>query len=123
MESFIKLSCMKILTISVLVFLVGACTRNTNDDTPTQTIITSDSSNVTGRLKVEFNDINGNQINQASASLFISYHDMKQSIPLYTFTTNLSGNMCYMVTTMLLGKTIMAHCMIQQLLKFCPNVP
>lgn len=96
MESFIKLKMRNIFLslILLLAFAVSSCRKDdidNNNPAPTQTIITSDSSNTTGRLYVDVLDINGNEINQAEVSLYISYDDLKRSIPLYTFNSNNNG--------------------------------
>lgn len=83
-----------LLFILASLILIASCSKDDNDNnnpTPIQTIITSDSSNATGRLYVDVFDLNGNEINQAIVSLYISYNDLQKSIPLYTFSSNNNG--------------------------------
>ncbi|MCU0442786.1 MAG: hypothetical protein MUE96_10345 [Bacteroidia bacterium] len=81
------------IAVLITALVASSCRKSDDDDnpTPTQTIITSDSSNATGRLYVDVFDVNGNEINQATVSLYISYTDLQKSLPLYTFTSNNNG--------------------------------
>lgn len=79
------------ITLAIIAGL-AACKKSDDDNTtPTQTIVTSDSSNLTGRLIVNVYDINNNTLSNAKASLFLSYSDVINNIPLYTLTSNSSG--------------------------------
>ena len=73
------------------VMAMVACQKNDSDSTPSQTIVTSDSSNVTGRLYVDMYDVSGNLLSNATANLFLSYDDIKRNIPLFSFKSNSSG--------------------------------
>lgn len=90
MESFIKLIKKNALLLWVILGIIS-CSKNEDNTLPTQTIITSDSSNTTGRLYVEFYDVNGNQMNNGIANLYLSYSDLKNNLPLYTLTSNNNG--------------------------------
>lgn len=68
-----------------------SCSKDDGDDTPEQTIVTVDSSGVSGRLYVEVYDVNGNDISGAEVSLFITKEDMMNNIPLYQFTSSSTG--------------------------------
>lgn len=82
----------QIVFILITLALIASCRKTDEDDqAPTQTIITSDSSNATGRLYVDVYDVNGNEINQAEVRLYITYNDLQKNLPLYTFTSNTIG--------------------------------
>lgn len=82
----------QIVFILITLALIASCRKTDEDDqVPTQTIITSDSSNATGRLYVDVYDVNGNEINQAEVRLYITYNDLQKNLPLYTFTSNTIG--------------------------------
>jgi hypothetical protein len=80
---------MKYILFCLSALLFVACTKQEGDTS--QTIITSDSSDITGRLYVDAYDINGNKLSNVSASLYLTYDDVKRNISLYTFTSNSSG--------------------------------
>ena len=82
----------KITSILFLILITIACSKKDETTTPTQTIVTIDSSNVAGRLNVEVFDINGNDITNVTASLFLTYEDMKRNIPLYTIKSTTSNS-------------------------------
>lgn len=92
MENTFKLKTMKpnyvLFAIALLMF---ACQKNDSDSTPSQTIVTSDSSNVTGRLYVDMYDGLGRLQSNATARLYLSYDDIKRNIPLYTFKSSTNG--------------------------------
>jgi hypothetical protein len=68
-----------------------ACQKTDGDSTPAQTIVTSDSSNVTGRLYVDIVDGSGHSLSNAKATLYLSFDDIARGVPLYSFTSNSSG--------------------------------
>jgi hypothetical protein len=80
---------MKHVAFILGLFVLASCTKKEGDTT--QTIITSDSSEVTGRLYVDAYDANGNRVNNVTASLFLSYADVRNNISLYTFSSNNSS--------------------------------
>lgn len=63
-----------------------ACSKSDNNSQPSQTIITSDSSQYSGRLKVVVLDgtNNNNVINGASVFLYPTYEDLKRNYYLNT---------------------------------------
>jgi ABC-type uncharacterized transport system YnjBCD substrate-binding protein len=85
---------MKIQTILVLFFAITvvavSCSKGDHDE-PDQTIITSDSSGVSGRLYVEVYDVNGNDLSGATVSLFLSKEDMMDNLPLHKIKSTSSG--------------------------------
>jgi hypothetical protein len=82
---------MKYIFTFLIISSLFACTKQEDNTYPTQTIVTADSSDVTGRLLVEVTDLNGNSISGATASLFLTYDDVVRNISLYTLTANTSG--------------------------------
>jgi ABC-type uncharacterized transport system YnjBCD substrate-binding protein len=96
MESIIKLIAhiMKTQTLLVLciALIVASCSKKDDgDDTPQQTIVTTDSSGVSGRLYVDVYDVNGNDIAGATVNLYLSKDDMNADIPLYSFLSKSTG--------------------------------
>lgn len=96
MESIIKLIAhimkTQILLVLFVALIVASCSKKDDgDDTPQQTIITTDSSGVSGRLYVEVYDVNGNDLTGATVSLYLSKEDMNADIPLYSFVSPSSG--------------------------------
>lgn len=69
-----------------VVSMLYACTKSDNNSQPSQTIITSDSSQYSGRLKVVVLDgtNNNNVINGASVFLYPTYEDLKRNFYLNT---------------------------------------
>lgn len=85
---------MKIQTVLILLVVAGivSCSKKNDDDpTPTQTIVTTDSSGVSGRLYVDVFDVNGNDVSGANVSLFLSKEDLDANIPLYSFVSSSAG--------------------------------
>jgi hypothetical protein len=80
---------MKYFSLVLILFVLAACSKKEGDTN--QTIINSDSSEVTGRLYVDAYDMNGNKLSNVTASLYLTYDDVKRNISLYTFTSNASG--------------------------------
>ena len=76
------------LLLFVLACIIFACSKSDSSN-PSQTIITSDSSQFTGRLKVVVLDgTNGNStINGAQVYLYPSYEDLKRNYYLNTVNT------------------------------------
>ncbi len=66
--------------------MLYACSKSDNNSQPSQTIITSDSSQYSGRLKVVVLDgtNNNNVINGASVFLYPTYEDLKRNFYLNT---------------------------------------
>ncbi|MES2381291.1 MAG: hypothetical protein V4538_09625 [Bacteroidota bacterium] len=69
-----------------VVSMLYACSKSDNNSQPSQTIITSDSSEYSGRLKVVVLDgaNNNNVINGASVFLYPTYEDLKRNFYLNT---------------------------------------
>ena len=69
-----------------LASILYACSKSDNNNLPSQTIITSDSSQYSGRLKVVVLDgtNNNNVINGASVFLYPTYEDLKRNFYLNT---------------------------------------
>ncbi|MES2728216.1 MAG: hypothetical protein V4643_14000 [Bacteroidota bacterium] len=69
-----------------VVSMLYACSKSDNNSQPSQTIITSDSSQYSGRLKVVVLDgtNNNNVINGASVFLYPTYEDLKRNFYLNT---------------------------------------
>ena len=80
-----------LITFILFILLITACTKKDDSTTPTQTIVTTDSSNVAGRLYVDVYDVNGNTLSASTASLFLTYDDVKRNIPLYTISAGANG--------------------------------
>lgn len=81
-----------LLPVLILLVFAAACSSNKNDDSKPQTIITSDSSDATGRLYVVTNYQSGGTVNGAAVKLFLSYDDLLHNIPLYTKLSDNNGN-------------------------------
>jgi hypothetical protein len=83
----------KIVFITLVLFGLMACNRTDTIATPNQTIITSDSSQFTGRLKVIVLDgTNSNSvINGAQVFLYPTYDDMKRNYYINT-VSSISGS-------------------------------
>jgi hypothetical protein len=72
----------------IAITVVFACQKTETISTPAQTIITSDSSQYSGRLNVVVLDgANNNQINGAQVYLYPSYEDLKRNFYLNTIGT------------------------------------
>jgi hypothetical protein len=81
--------------LSLLTFGVISCNSSSskdNDPQP-QTIVTSDSSDATGRLYViTYNSAGTSKYSGAVVKLFLTYDDLKHNLPLYTINSDNSGN-------------------------------
>jgi hypothetical protein len=79
----------KLFAILLLAVMVTSCTKTETIATPSQTIVTSDSSQFSGRLKVVVLDgtNNNTQINGAQVFLYPSYEDLKRNFYLNTIST------------------------------------
>ncbi len=85
---------MKIQSLFILLVVVGivSCSKKKDDDTVlNQTIVTSDSSGVTGRLYVDVFDVNGNDVAGATVKLFLSKEDMYDDLVFNTMVSSSSG--------------------------------
>lgn len=84
---------MKHIIFIVLAFLfVAACTKTETATTPSQTIITTDSSEYTGRLQVKVFDAGNSQsIQGADVFLYPTYEDLKRNFYLNTLQSSASG--------------------------------
>ncbi len=78
----------------IVAFATIACNTSStksNDATP-QTIVTSDSSDATGRLYVITYNASGTSIySGAVVKLFLSYEDVQRNLPLYSIVSDASG--------------------------------
>jgi len=81
--------------IFAAIFLAGliACSKTETNPNPSQTIITSDSSQYSGRLKVIVLDGTNNNavINNAQVFLYPTYDDLKRNFYINT-VSSISGN-------------------------------
>ncbi len=82
---------MKYLSVVLVLLVLVSCTKKEGDTNTTQNIVSSDSSDVTGRLYVDAYDINGNKMGNTIVSLYISYDDIKRGITYNTLTASSSG--------------------------------
>jgi hypothetical protein len=78
-----------IFSLMLLVIIVSSCTKSETTANPNQTIITNDSSQFSGRLKVIVLDgTNGNNvINGAQVFLYPTYEDLKRNFYLNSITS------------------------------------
>lgn len=77
----------------VLLFILSACTKTETIPTNTQTIITTDSSGLNGRLMVRVFDFATSQtINGVDVYIYARYEDIFKKLYLNTVRTNNSGN-------------------------------
>lgn len=79
--------------IVLLVITISCNTSSTKKDDPTpQTIITSDSSDATGRLYViTYNASGASVYSGAVVKLFLSYEDVQRNLPLYSIVSDAAG--------------------------------
>jgi hypothetical protein len=82
---------MKYLLILLFGITLFSCTKKEDDSPLNQTIITSDSSGVTGRLYVDVFDVNGNDISGATVRLYLSKEDMYDHLVFNTLISSSSG--------------------------------
>jgi hypothetical protein len=77
------------LIFAIVIVTIFACNKADTVATPNQTIITSDSSQYTGRLKVVVLDGTNNnvEINGAQVFLYPSYDDLKRNFYLNTVSS------------------------------------
>lgn len=86
---------MKKLFFAIPVLLLAVTLQNCIKDDSTntsQSIVDSDSSDVSGRLYVDVYNGSGNsKVQGAQVSLYLTYDDMMKNIDLYTFSSNSQG--------------------------------
>jgi|DEB19_MinimDraft_2_1074335.scaffolds.fasta_scaffold23528_2 hypothetical protein len=82
----------KIIFTSIVLLSILACTKTDTNPNPSQTIITSDSSQYSGRLKVTVLDGTNNNsvINGAQVFLYPTYDDLKRNFYINT-VSSISG--------------------------------
>ncbi|MCC7532361.1 MAG: hypothetical protein IT246_00315 [Bacteroidia bacterium] len=88
---------MKVLRNNIIVFVLStififtqSCTLE-DDYVPPQSIVTTDSSEYNGTLKVEVYTASGAKDNNAIVYLFANYEDLKNNLALNSIPTNASG--------------------------------
>lgn len=81
------------ILLIILVSTILSCEKSDTTDTKTQqVVITSDSSEVTGRLFVDVrNHNNTSAISNAQVRIYLTYDDMMKNIPLYDLNSSSSG--------------------------------
>jgi hypothetical protein len=72
--------------------IITSCSGSQDDDQDNdnrQTVITNDTSILTGRLLVEVRrNSNGNFVDNAEVNLYLNYDDMLRDFPLYSLNAN-----------------------------------
>lgn len=86
-NSFIQL----LLTFVFLVFVVSSCSKSELDTQPQQPVVTIDSSEYNGRLKVEVRNVNNGIEPNAIVYLYPSYEDLLNNLSLNYIYTNNNG--------------------------------
>lgn len=80
------------LAIFVAFAIITSCSGSQDDDQDNdnrQTVITNDTSILTGRLLVEVRrNSNGNFVDNAEVNLYLNYDDMLRDFPLYSLNAN-----------------------------------
>jgi hypothetical protein len=82
----------KLIFAAIVIIGFMACTKTDSNSNPSQTIITSDSSQYSGRLKVVVLDGTNNNavINDAQVFLYPTYDDLKRNFYINT-VSSISG--------------------------------
>src|SRR5687768_8575591 len=80
----------KILLVLIIVTSIVACSKDSGV-TPTQNIITSDSSLTTGRLIAKVYSNGGTLTANADVYLYTSYDDLERDIPILNLQTTGNG--------------------------------
>ncbi len=86
-NSFIQ----SILIIVFLALVASACSKSDTDTNPQQPIVSVDSSEFNGRLKVEVRNVNNNIEQNAIVYLYPSYQDLQNNLSLNYIYTNNNG--------------------------------
>jgi hypothetical protein len=80
------------LAMFVAFAIITSCSGSQDDDQDNdnrQTVITNDTSILTGRLLVEVRrNSNGNFVDNAEVNLYLNYDDMLRDFPLYSLNAN-----------------------------------
>lgn len=79
----------KLIFAAIVIIGFMACTKSESNPNPSQTIITSDSSQYSGRLKVTVLDGTNNNvvINDAQVFLYPTYDDLKRNFYINTVSS------------------------------------
>lgn len=87
-----KNSIFVLLGLMVASVVSTSCSKSESDNTtPQQQIVTTDSSEFNGRLKVEVRNVNNNLENNAIVYLYANYSDLVNNLSLNFVYTNNSG--------------------------------
>lgn len=79
------------ILLAATVMTIMACSKNSEDTTPQQAIITADSSEFNGRLKAEVRGVSNNLEANAVVYLFPDYQALQNNLSLNYQFTNSSG--------------------------------
>ncbi len=87
-----KNSILVLLGLMVASVVSTSCSKSESDNTtPQQQIVTTDSSEFNGRLKAEVRNVNNNLENNAVVYLYANYSDLVNNLSLNFVYTNNSG--------------------------------
>lgn len=87
-----KNSILVLLGLMIAAVVSTSCSKSESDNTtPQQQIVTTDSSEFNGRLKAEVRNVNNNLENNAIVYLYANYSDLVNNLSLNFVYTNNSG--------------------------------
>lgn len=87
-----KNSILVLLGLMIAAVVSTSCSKSESDNTtPQQQIVTTDSSEFNGRLKAEVRNVNNNLENNAVVYLYANYSDLVNNLSLNFVYTNNSG--------------------------------